>query len=136
MLSFPYLQNINIESIEYSAQKFSDKFWLNIKGPVFRLQTAKIEIVAKLISKIEQVHIVISEPFKILFARPKVSEYFSKVVEDAKIQCAFELLEAANSAESSGNKAECKICFVALHRRQLEHAIGNLQLLRYCKFSN
>ena len=67
-----------------------------------RLQTAKIDIMM-LIVKIKCSYIAISEPNKILFSSSKIRECFSKVVEDAKIKCAFEL-EAEKSADPSGNK--------------------------------
>ena len=78
--------------------------------------------------KIQHSDIVVSEPHNILFLRPKVNECFSRVLEDAKIQCAFEPFDAANSADSSG-KTESKLCFVALDRTQLDRAIGDLKFL-------
>ena len=101
---------------------------LNINGPVLRLQKAKIDIMEKLIVKIKFSYITISEPNKILFSSSKVRDYFSKVVEDNKIKCAFELLDVGKPADPSGNK-EPKICFVALDQIPLEHAIGDLYIL-------
>ena len=75
-----------------------------------------------LIVKIQYSYIAISEPNKILFSSSKIRESYSKVVEDAKIKCAFEL-DAEKSADPSGNK-KSKICFVVLDRVQLEYAIG------------
>ena len=97
---------------------------LNIKGPMLRLQTAKIDIMKKLIVKIKSYYITISEPHKILFSSSKVRECFSKDVDDNKIKCAFELLKAGKVADPSGNK-ESKICFVAPDQIHLKHAIGD-----------
>ena len=80
---------------------------------------------AKLILKIKSAYVTISEPNKILFSSSKVRDCFSKVVEDAKIKCALELLEARKPADPSGSK-ESKICFVALDQIHLEYAIGDL----------
>lgn len=120
-----YLQSLGLEAIEFSLSKVGEKPLLKIKGPVNRLQMAKIDVMSKLMFKIQCQYIPISEQNQILFSSPNIRECFSKVVENAKIKCAFELFEAEKSAGPAGNK-EYKICFVALDRIQLEHAIGDL----------
>ena len=125
---------MGLESIGFSLSKDGEKPLLNIKGTVLRLQSAKSGIMTKLILKIKSSCIPITDPNKILFSSSKVRDYFSKVVDDAKLKCTFELLEAGKPADPSGNK-ESKICFVALDQTHLEHAIGDLLVYAFLRHS-